>query len=95
VALYEVLFSINPSPIIELNRAVAVAMRDGALAGLMLIDAILAQGQLSDYHLAHSTRADLLRRMGRKEEAKSAYETALKLAHMEPERRFLERRLRE
>jgi RNA polymerase sigma-70 factor (ECF subfamily) len=70
-------------------------MRDGASAGLALIDAILAQGQLNKYHLAHSARADLLRRMGRKEEAKSAYETALKFAQMEPERRFLERRLRE
>lgn len=95
VALYEVLLSINPSPIIELNRAVAVAMGDGPSAGLALIDEILAQGKLGDYHLAHSARADLLRRLNRKAEAKSAYETALKFAQMKPERRFLEHRLRE
>jgi len=95
VALYEVLLSINPSPIIELNRAVAIAMRDGPSAGLILIDAILVQGKLSEYHLAHSARADLLRRFGQKAEAKVAYETALKFAQMEPERRFLEGRLRE
>ncbi len=95
VALYEVLFSINPSPIIELNRAVAVAMRDGPSAGLVLIDEILLQGKLGDYHLAHSARADLLRRLNRKAEAKSAYETALLFAQMKPERRFLEGRLRE
>ena len=95
VALYELLLLINPSPIVELNRAAAIAMRDGPSAGLVLIDAILAQDQLNDYHLAHSARADLLRRLGRTAEAKSAYEAALKLAQLEPERRFLERRLSE
>ena len=95
VGLYDVLLSINPSPVIELNRAVAVAMRDGSLVGLTLIDAILARGELADYHLVHSARADLLRRLDRKAEAQSAYETALKFAQLEPERRFLERRVRE
>jgi RNA polymerase sigma-70 factor (ECF subfamily) len=95
VALYGVLLRIIPSPIIELNRAVAVAMRDGAEAGLTLVDAILAEGELSDYHLAHSVRADLCRRLGRSEEARTAYERALSLARQEPERRFLERRLAE
>jgi RNA polymerase sigma-70 factor, ECF subfamily len=95
VDLYDVLLSINPSPVIELNRAVAVAMRNGPLAGLRLIDAILKRGELTDYHLAHSAQADLLRRLDRKVEAKYAYETALKFAQMEPERRFLEGRLRE
>ncbi|MFA5985518.1 MAG: RNA polymerase sigma factor [Methylococcaceae bacterium] len=94
-ALYAVLLKINPSPIIELNRAVAVAMHNGPLAGLQLIDAILAQGKLSAYHLAHSARADLLRRLGQTAAAKSAYETALKFAQMEPERRFLKARLQE
>lgn len=95
VGLYDVLLSVNPSPVIELNRAVAVAMRDEPLAGLDLIDAILNRGELTEYHLAHSARADLLRRLDRKAEAKAAYETALKFAQMEPERRFLEGRLRE
>jgi RNA polymerase sigma-70 factor, ECF subfamily len=95
VGLYDVLISINTTPVIELNRAVAVAMRDGPLAGLGLIDAILVRGELTDYHLAHSARADLLRRLDRKAEAQSAYEAALKFAQLEPERRFLEDRLRE
>lgn len=95
VDLYDVLLSINPSPVIELNRAVAVAMHNGPLAGLGLIDDILKRGELTDYHLAHSAQADLLRRLDRKGEAKCAYETALKFAQMEPERRFLEGRLRE
>ena len=95
VGLYDVLVRADPSPVVELNRAAAVAMRDGPLAGLALIDAILARGDLADYHLAHSARADLCRRLGRTAEAREAYERALGLARQEPERRFLERRLRE
>jgi RNA polymerase sigma-70 factor, ECF subfamily len=95
VALYEVLLRSDPSPVIELNRAVAVAMRDGPGAGLTLIDAILDRGDLTDYHLAHSARADFCRRLGKTAEARSAYEQALRLARQEPERRFLERRLAE
>jgi RNA polymerase sigma-70 factor, ECF subfamily len=94
-ALYSVLGRVEPSPVVELNRAVAVAMRDGPSAGLVLIDAILARGNLKDYHLAHSARADLCRRLGRKEEARASYERALSLTQLEPERRFLERRLGE
>ncbi len=82
-----------PSPVVELNRAVAVAMRDGPEAGLVLIDAILARGDLAGYHLAHSARADLCRRLGRMAEARASYERALDLTRQEPERRFLERRL--
>jgi RNA polymerase sigma-70 factor (ECF subfamily) len=93
VRLYDVLMRANPSPVVELNRAVAVAMRDGPLAGLVLIDAILARGELGRYHLAHSARADLCRRLGRTAEAKVSYERALSLTQQEPERRFLERRL--
>jgi RNA polymerase sigma-70 factor (ECF subfamily) len=92
-ALYDALLAINPSPVVELNRAVAVAMRDGPAAGLGLIDAILDRGDLGDYHLAHAARADLLRRLGRGEEARQAYERALALAQQEPERRFLRMRL--
>ncbi len=95
VGLYTLLSQIEPSPIVELNRAVAVAMRDGPEVGVALIDQILADGTLADYHLAHSARADLCRRLGRNEEAKASYEQALKLARLEPERRFLERRLTE
>jgi RNA polymerase sigma-70 factor (ECF subfamily) len=95
VALYDVLLRSAPSPVIELNRAVAVAMRDGLESGLALIDAILARGELSEYHLAHAARADLSRRLGRTEEARAAYERALALAQQEPERRFLRKRLRE
>ena len=95
VALYGALLRIEPSPIVELNRAVAVAMRDGPEAGLALIDAIFARGDLVDYHLAHSARADLCRRLGRNAEARSSYERALALTRLEPERRFLEKRLRE
>ena len=80
---------------IELNRAVAVAMRDGPAAGLALVDAILARGDLQDYRLAHAARADLCRRLGRTSEARASYERALALARQEPERRFLERRLAE
>ncbi len=95
VALYDVLARADPSPVVELNRAVAVAMRDGPLAGLTLIDAILARGELGDYHLAHSVRADFCRRLGRTAEARASYERALGLTRQEPERRFLERRLAE
>ncbi len=95
VGLYDVLVRADPSPVVELNRAVAVAMRDGPLAGLALIDAILARGDLRDYHLAHSARADLCRRLGRTAEARASYERALGLTRQEPERRFLERRLSE
>lgn len=95
VALYDLLARAEPSPIVELNRAVAVAMRDGPLAGLQSIDAILARGDLQDYHLAHAARADLCRRLGRAADARESYQRALSLAKQEPERRFLERRLRE
>ncbi len=95
VILYDLLFQAHPSPIIELNRAVAVAMRDGPIAGLILIDAILARGDLGNYHLAHAARADLCRRLGRTAEARVSYERALSLTQQEPERRFLRRRLSE
>ena len=95
VGLYDVLARGEPSPVVELNRAVAVAMRDGPLAGLELIDAILARGDLADYHLAHSARADLCRRLGRMAEARASYDRALRLTRQGPERRFLERRLGE
>ena len=95
VGLYDVLLRTGPSPVIELNRAVAVAMRDGPAAGLALVDAILARGDLADYHLAHAARADLCRRMGDLAQAGAAYRRALALARQEPERRFLERRLAE
>ncbi|HEV8606838.1 MAG TPA: RNA polymerase sigma factor [Tepidisphaeraceae bacterium] len=95
VALYDVLSRAEPSPVIELNRAVAVAMRDGPLAGLALIDAILSRGDLADYHLAHSARAELCRRLGKLADAKASYDRAISLARQEPERRFLERRLGE
>ncbi len=93
VALYGLLARAAPSPVIELNRAVAVAMRDGPAAGLELVDAILKQGDLDNYHLAHATRADLCRRLGRTAEARASYERALMLTQQEPERRFLEKRL--
>ena len=95
VVLYSVLLRIDSSPIVELNRAVAVAMRDGPEAGLVLIDAILERGDLVDYHLAHAARGELCRRSGRMSEAKKSYERALSLARQEPERRFLTRRLSE
>ncbi len=95
VALYSVLARAEPSPVIELNRAVAVAMHEGPGAGLALIDAILARGDLADYHLAHSARADLCRRLGKTAEARISYEKAISLTQQEPERRFLENRLRE
>ncbi len=95
VGLYEVLLRVEPSPVVELNRAAAVAMRDGPAAGLALVDAILARGDLAQYYLAHSARADLCRRLGRTDEARASYRRALELTRQEPERRFLERRLRE
>jgi RNA polymerase sigma-70 factor (ECF subfamily) len=95
VALYDVLVGMDPSAVVELNRAAAVAMNSGPAAGLPLVDAILARGDLQDYHLAHSARADLCRRLGRIDDARAAYRRALALARQDPERRFLERRLRE
>ncbi len=95
VALYDMLLQQVPSPVIELNRALAVAMRDGPQAGLALVDAILARGELQEYHLIHAARADLCRRMGRTAEARVAYQRALDLAQLSPERRFLEGRLAE
>ncbi|MEO5712637.1 MAG: RNA polymerase sigma factor [Luteolibacter sp.] len=95
VALYTELARIAPSSVVELNRAVAVAMRDGPEAGVKLIDALLDRGELKDYHLAHAARADLCRRLGRDAEARFSYERALALTQQEPERRFLEKRLRE
>jgi RNA polymerase sigma-70 factor, ECF subfamily len=93
VGLYDVLLRLEPSPVIELNRAVAVAMRDGPEAGLALVDDLLGRGELADYRLAHAARADLCRRLGRRAEACSAYRRALELCRLEPERQFLERRL--
>jgi RNA polymerase sigma-70 factor (ECF subfamily) len=95
VALYDVLLRVAPSPVVELNRAVAVAMRDGPDAGLALIDGILARGDLADYHLIHAARADLARRSGDVAAARASYERALALAKQQPERRFLARRLAE
>jgi RNA polymerase sigma-70 factor (ECF subfamily) len=95
VGLYDVLSRADASPVIELNRAVAVAMRDGPAAGLALIDAILQRGDLLDYRLAHAARAELCRRLGRTVDARASYERALALARQEPERRLLERRLAE
>jgi RNA polymerase sigma-70 factor (ECF subfamily) len=95
VGLYDVLLRIEPSPVVELNRAAAVAMSDGPEAGLGLIDTILNRGDLTDYHLAHSARADLLRRLGRAPDAIASYERALELTAQAPERRFIERRLAE
>jgi RNA polymerase sigma-70 factor, ECF subfamily len=95
VALYDLLLRIHPSPVAELNRAVAVAMRDGPAAGLTRVEALRAGGQLNDYHLLHSVRAELCRRLGKTAEARAAYAQALTLTRQQPERRFLERRLRE
>jgi RNA polymerase sigma-70 factor (ECF subfamily) len=95
VGLYDRLVAIEPSPVVELNRAVALAMRDGPAAGLALIEAMLARGVLADYHLAHAARADLHRRLGHTAQARSAYRRALALARQDAERRFLERRLAE
>jgi len=95
VGLYDILLHINPSPVVELNRAVAIAMRDGPSEGLALIDAILQRGDLDDYYLAHSARADLRKRLGETAEAIASYQRALSLTQQEPARRFLEKRLRE
>jgi RNA polymerase sigma-70 factor (ECF subfamily) len=95
VGLYDLLLRHDGSPVVALNRAVAVAMRDGPEAGLALIDAILAAGELRDYRLAHAARADLCRRLGRNADARASYERALALSRQEPERRFLEKRLAE
>jgi RNA polymerase sigma-70 factor (ECF subfamily) len=93
--LYDVLLRADPSPIVELNRAVAIAMRDGPSAGVTLIDDIFARGDLLDYRLAHAARADLCRRLGRVDDARASYERAIALTRQDPERRFLERQLRE
>lgn len=95
VGLYEVLLRLDPSPIVELNRAVAVAMRDGPQAGLILVDNLISSGDLADYNLIYAARADLCRRLGKKKEAMEAYKQALNLSRQEPERRFYERRLAE
>jgi RNA polymerase sigma-70 factor (ECF subfamily) len=95
VALYDVLMRADPSPVVELNRAAAIAMRDGPAAGLAIVDAILARGDLDEYHLAHSARADLCRRLGRIADARASYERAVGLTRQGPERRFLEKRLRD
>ena len=95
VGLYDLLAQAEPSPVVELNRAVAVAMRDGPEAGLALVDALLARGDLANYRLAHAARADLCRRLGRHGEARVSYQQALELTRQEPERRFLARRLAE
>jgi len=95
VALYDVLARLDPSPVVSLNRAVAVAMREGPAVALQLVDEILRTGELDNYHLAHAARADLCRRLGRNDEARVSYEHALALARQEPERRFLKRRLAE
>jgi RNA polymerase sigma-70 factor (ECF subfamily) len=94
-ALYAALLAMQPSPVVELNRAAAISMHEGPAAGLALIDALLARGELRNYHLAHSSRADLLRRLGHPDEARAAYEQARALAKSDPERRYLEKRLRE
>jgi RNA polymerase sigma-70 factor, ECF subfamily len=95
VALYDRLVRIQPSPVVQLNRAVAIAMRDGPEAGLTHIDAVLEQGELANYYLAHSARADMYRRLGRTAEARSSYEKALALTQQEPERQFLQERIRQ
>jgi RNA polymerase sigma-70 factor (ECF subfamily) len=95
VGLYDVLFQLEPSPVVALNRAVAVAMRDGPAAGLALVDALLDRGELRDYRPAHAVRAELCRRLGRTDQARESYERALALTKLEPERRLLERRLKD
>jgi RNA polymerase sigma-70 factor (ECF subfamily) len=94
VGLYDVLLAAVPSPVIELNRAAAISRRDGPLAGLTLVEAILDRGELQDYHLAHSARAEFCRQLGRVGEARAAYERALELTQQVPERRFLEARIK-
>jgi RNA polymerase sigma-70 factor, ECF subfamily len=95
VGLYDALMAVSPSPVVALNRAVAVAMRDGPAAGLALIDRIMANGELNDYRLAHAARGELSRRLGNFEDARKAYERALKLTRQEPERRLIEKRLQD
>jgi RNA polymerase sigma-70 factor, ECF subfamily len=95
VALYNRLLEIQPSPVVQLNRAVAIAMCDGPEAGLTLIDAVLENGGLENYYLAHSARADMYRRLGRTAEARASYEKALALTQQEPERQFLQERIRQ
>ena len=95
VDFYDLLLAVEPSPVVELNRTVAVAMRDGPEAGLLLVDAILARGELEDYHLAHAARGEFCRRLGRNADASRSFRRALELARQEPERRFLQRRLDE
>jgi RNA polymerase sigma-70 factor, ECF subfamily len=95
VALYDQLVRIQPSPVVQLNRAVAIAMRDGPEAGLTQIDAVLEHGELANYYLAHSARADMYRRLGRTAEARASYEKALALTQQEPERQFLQERIRQ
>ncbi len=93
VGLYEVLLRIYPSPVVELNRAVALAMRDGAEIGLELVEALLSRDQLEDYHFIHAAKAGFYRRLGQVDQAATAYRQALKLVQQEPERRFLQKRL--
>jgi RNA polymerase sigma-70 factor (ECF subfamily) len=95
VALYDQLLRIQPSSVVQLNRAVAIAMRDGPEAGLAHIDAVLEDGELANYYLAHSARADMYRRLGRTAEARASYEKALALTQQEPERQFLQERIRQ
>jgi RNA polymerase sigma-70 factor (ECF subfamily) len=95
VGLYDVLLRADPSPIVELNRAAAVAMSEGPATGLALIDSILVRGDLADYHLAHAARGDMCRRLGRVTESRKSYQIALALAAQEPERRFIRKRLDE
>lgn len=95
IGLYDVLLRLEPSPVVELNRAAAVAMRDGPAAGLALVDGILARGDLADYQPAHAARAELCRRLGRKRQARDAFQRALALTGQAPQRRFIERRLAE
>jgi RNA polymerase sigma-70 factor (ECF subfamily) len=95
VGLYDLLVRAEPSPVIELNRAVAIAMRDGPEAALPLVERILGRGDLAEYQPAHAARADLCRRVGRTADARAAYERALELTQQEPERRFLQARLQE
>jgi RNA polymerase sigma-70 factor (ECF subfamily) len=95
VGWYDILAQIGPTPVVELNRAVAVAMRDGPAAGLELVDAILARGELAQYHLSHAARADLCRRLGRVADARASYQQALSLTQQEPEQRYLRKRLAE
>jgi RNA polymerase sigma-70 factor (ECF subfamily) len=95
VAIYDQLARIQPSPVVKLNRAVAIGLRDGPEAGLTHIDAVLEDGELANYYLAHSARADMCRRLGRTAEARSSYEKALALTQQEPERQFLLERIRQ